>query len=106
MGGEKQGYPEILRGLKAAQDATPQRSVRRPEAGTTLIELIVVLALVGLLFGVTVPALTAIPADGSGRQAADSLRVLAVRSGQLVVGDSLVALPDGRTFPRRSLHAE
>lgn len=69
-------------------------------SGSTLIELIVVLALVALLFGVTIPALTAVPQRASTEESADSLRYAAVRSGAVLVGDSLVAFPDGRLLPR------
>jgi prepilin-type N-terminal cleavage/methylation domain-containing protein len=72
----------------------PQRP-SAPARGSTLIELIVVLALIALLFGVAIPALTAIPAPGEGA-GLDSLRLAAVRSGEVVRGDSIVAFPDGR----------
>ena len=73
--------------------------------GTTLIELIVVLAIVALLFGVAVPALTAVP-EHPAEAAVDSLRLEAVRSGRVTRGDSLIALPDGRTLARGAPDAQ
>jgi prepilin-type N-terminal cleavage/methylation domain-containing protein len=67
--------------------------------GSTLLELVVVLALVALLFGVAIPALTATPA-AQDRAAADNLRWAAVAAGAPRVNDSLLALPDGRTLAR------
>ena len=79
---------------------SPSRRFAASTTGSTLIELIVVLALVALLFGVTVPALTAVPSGISAQEATDSLRCAAVRSGLVVKGDSIVAFPDGRLLTR------
>ena len=71
-------------------------------AGTTLIELVVVLLLVGLLMGLVVPALTAVRHSAPGSATMDSIRLAAVRRGQPVARpatDSVTAffaLPDGR----------
>lgn len=92
--------PEILHGLNAVQDDIGEGTERRPEAGSTLIELIVVLALVAVLFGIAVPALTAVPESERGLSARDSLQLRSAASGRVVRGDSLVAFPDGRTLPR------
>lgn len=67
--------------------------------GSTLIELIVVLALVALLFGVALPALTAAPVPAPGIKG-DSLRWAAVSSGMPHHSDSLLVLPDGRSLTR------
>ena len=96
---------EILRGLKPAQDDMRDGKARRPEAGSTLIELIVVLVLIALLFGVTIPALTAVPRTASAEGSLDSLRYAAVRSGAVIIGDSVVAFPDGRTLARGRRYA-
>lgn len=70
--------------------------------GTTLLELIVVLAIVGLLFGVAIPALTSVPAKAGDQSGLDSLRLASVRSGMVTHRarhDTVVALtvfPDGR----------
>lgn len=70
--------------------------------GSTLFELLVVLVIVALLFGMAIPALTSLDAPSSPGVRLDSLRLLAVRSGTVVrgtVGDSgrrAVVLPDGR----------
>ena len=108
--GSRHFRPEILRGLTPPQDdnapgssrcfadCSAHLNVAASPSGSTLIELIVVLVIVAILFGVTIPALTAVPAGASGHQGTDSLRLAAVRSGQVVRGDSLTALPDGRTL--------
>lgn len=75
-------------------------------SGSTLLELIVVLAIIGLLFGVTIPALTALPETRSARSVADSLRATSAAEGRLVVGDSIVAFPDGRVMVRVPADAE
>jgi len=70
--------------------------------GTTLIELVVVLLLLGLLMGLVVPALTTVRSGRTASTAVDSVRLTAVRRGVPVVGranDSsaaFLALPDGR----------
>ncbi len=71
--------------------------------GSTLLELIVVLAIVALLFGVALPALSAVPGPIPGA-ATDSVRQAAVRTGVMQVGDSIVALPDGRELSRGGPH--
>lgn len=74
--------------------------------GSTLIELIVVLALVAVLFGIAVPALTAVPETDRGLTVGDSLQLLSATTGHVVRGDSLVAFPDGRTLLRGGHRAE
>lgn len=74
-------------------------------SGSTLLELIVVLAIMGLLFGVAVPAMTAIPEARSARSATDSLRAVAATEGRLVRGDSALAFPDGRLLLRGAADA-
>ncbi|MEO6059949.1 MAG: prepilin-type N-terminal cleavage/methylation domain-containing protein [Candidatus Limnocylindria bacterium] len=70
--------------------------------GTTLIELIVVLAIVGLLFGVAIPALTSVPPTVSDESGLDSFRLASVRSGAVThralrdTVAAMTALPDGR----------
>lgn len=85
---------------------SPSRRLAASNAGSTLIELIVVLALVALLFGVTIPALTAVPRNVGSEETTDSLRFASVRSGRVVIGDSLVAFPDGRLLIRGAPHAQ
>lgn len=80
---------------------------RAPASGSTLIEMIVVLAIVALLFGVAVPALTTIPTTSRAQALHDSLFAVAITSGQLVraalpdTAGQITALPDGRTIDTR-----
>ncbi len=67
--------------------------------GSTLVELMVVLALMAFLLGVVTPALTAVPAQTS-TGTDDQARLAAVRTGTAVTSDSAVYLPDGRSVPR------
>lgn len=109
---------KILRALMRPQDDRPQEqprrfagrpAPRRPSAaarGSTLIELIVVLAIIGLVFGLAIPAMTALPVRASVSSPADTLRLVAATEGRLVRGDSAVALPDGRLIARRGSDAE
>lgn len=83
----------------------PSSRLAVSRSGSTLIELVVVLALVALLFGLTIPALTAIPAGAGTQQRSDSLRLAAVRSGTVMRSESVVAFPDGRLLARRAPHA-
>lgn len=74
-----------------------------PASGSTLIEMIVVLVIVGLIFGLAVPALTAVPRGGVAVQPADSAVAVAVARGRPVLqrrdsGRTLLALPDGRVI--------
>lgn len=78
---------------------------RRLAAGSTLLELIVVLAIMGLLFGAAIPALAALPEDRAMRSPNDSLRAVAAAEGRLVRGDSALAFPDGRLLLRRAADA-
>jgi prepilin-type N-terminal cleavage/methylation domain-containing protein len=68
--------------------------------GSTLLELLVVLVLVGFLFGIAVPALAAGPRRNTTHSVTDSLRAQAAREGRMVVGDFLIAFPDGRLLRR------
>lgn len=74
---------------------------QRSQRGSTLVELIVVLALMALIFGL-VPAALFAPSRGSPAQAAfQRARVEALRTGRRVVavdsmGRSSLFLPGGR----------
>jgi Tfp pilus assembly protein FimT len=85
--------------------AAPQRP-GAPAPGSTLLELIVVLVILGLVFGLAIPVMTALPERSSVRSPTDTLRLVAVAEGRLVRGDSVVALPDGRLIARRGSDAE
>ena len=73
--------------------------------GSTLLELLVVLALVGFLFGIAVPALAAGPTRQGTLSVTDSLRAQAAGEGRMVIGDSLIAFPDGRLLTRGATDA-
>jgi prepilin-type N-terminal cleavage/methylation domain-containing protein len=80
----------------------PQRP-SAPARGSTLIELIVVLALMALLFGLVPAAILVSPTEAPDRQARQRARAKAIRTGErVVVTDSLgrptLFLPDGRVL--------
>lgn len=83
----------------------------RGRAGTSLMELVVVLFLLAFLIGFVIPALTAAPRALSRSVPADSARILATRTGRpasIRATDStpdVFALPDGRVLVGESLNA-
>lgn len=88
--GETQGDPEILRGVNAPKDDNASGAHSRPEAGVSLLELLVVLVLLGLMAAVVAPSLASLdapvattPADEVVRLFADARRD-AVESARLV----------------------
>lgn len=73
------------------------------DRGSTLFEMIVVLAIVSLLFGLAVPALSGMRSAPLPAAPADSALLRAIESGNLArvqedSGWTIVALPDGRVF--------
>ncbi len=70
------------------------------EAGVTLVELIVVLAILGLVLGVSGLALASLrePAQSVEIREMARARAGAIRSGAPVARDSVLFLPDGRAI--------
>ncbi|HEV8400372.1 MAG TPA: prepilin-type N-terminal cleavage/methylation domain-containing protein [Gemmatimonadales bacterium] len=70
------------------------------DRGVTLVELLVVLALLGLVFGVSGLALASLaePRDSAAVSELRHARAEAIRSGEAVGADSVLFLPDGRAI--------
>ena len=67
--------------------------------GFTLLELVVVLAVLGVVLGITGAAVTSLRVPTGTRQTAtDQARIAAIRSGRPVRLAGFLALPDGRVF--------
>ncbi len=69
--------PKGVSGLKAAQDDNRQESQRRPEAGFSLLELLVVLTLLGLMAAVVAPSLASLDAPVATTSADEVVRLFA-----------------------------
>jgi Tfp pilus assembly protein FimT len=76
-----------------------------PRAGSTLLELTIVLAVFAILLTVVVPGLTAVPAAPAPTER-DSLRAAAVQAGAVLRSARFVAFPDGRIIEREVVRAE
>jgi prepilin-type N-terminal cleavage/methylation domain-containing protein len=70
------------------------------ESGVTLVELIVVLAILGLVLGISGVALASLrePARSAEMQQLARARAEAIQSGAAVARDSVLFLPDGRAI--------
>lgn len=69
-----------------------------PSPGVTLVELLVVLALLGLVLGVSGLALASLrePAESAEVEGLRRARAEAIKNGEPVARDSVLFLPDGR----------
>ena len=74
------------------------------ERGVTLVELIVVLAILGLVLGVSGLALASLrePPESAEIRAMARARAEAIRDGAPVELDSVLFLPDGRAIGARA----
>jgi prepilin-type N-terminal cleavage/methylation domain-containing protein len=70
------------------------------ECGVTLVELVVVLAILGLVLGVSGLALASLrkPAQSAEIQNLARARAEAIQDGEPVARDSVLFLPDGRAI--------
>jgi prepilin-type N-terminal cleavage/methylation domain-containing protein len=77
-----------------------KREAKSPDAGVTMAELLVVLAILGLVTGVSGLAVASlrVPAAAERENDLRRARAEAIQSGREIVVDSVRFLPDGRAI--------